>query len=60
MGGGGPIPYLVVLLLAVSHSWQYVYSRWMPFEIDASGMRNLTLGTYTTAALLYKLFYVWA
>ena len=35
-GGSSLIPYLVISLVAVSYSWQYVYSRWMSFEMDAS------------------------
>ena len=48
MGGGGPVPCLLVLLVAVSYIWQHVYSRWMSFEMDASAIKSLMPGTYTT------------
>ena len=32
MGGGGLVSCLLALLVAVSYSWQSVYSRWMSFE----------------------------
>lgn len=31
---GGPLPSLVVLLMAVSYSWQHTHSRWRSFEMD--------------------------
>lgn len=40
MGVRGLVLYLVVLLVAVSYSWQYVYPRWMSFEIDASAIKS--------------------
>ena len=48
MGRGSLIPYLVVLLVAVSFSWQYVYPRWMSFERNALAIKSLMSGTYTT------------
>ena len=42
MGGAGLVPCLVVLLGAVSQSWQYVYSFKMDsFEMDASAIKSL-------------------
>ena len=51
MSEGSLIPYLVVLLVAVSYSWQYVYSRRMSFEMDASAIKSLMSGPYTTARI---------
>lgn len=39
---------LVGLLVAVSYGWPYVYSGWMSFEMDASAIKSLMSGTYTT------------
>ena len=45
IGGGALILYLVVLLIAVSYSWQYVDSRWLSFEMDASATESSMSGT---------------
>lgn len=34
MGGLSLISYLVVLLVAISYNWQYIYSRRVSFEMD--------------------------
>lgn len=45
MGKGGLIPSLVVLLVVVSYSWQYVYSGWKSSEMDALAIKNLISST---------------
>lgn len=42
MRGGSPISYLIVLLIAVSHNWQYSYSN------RCMAVKSLMSGTYTT------------
>lgn len=39
--GNSLIPCLVVLLVAVSYSWQYVYSGWKSSEMDANQKLNV-------------------
>ena len=45
IGGGDLILYLVVLLVAVSCSWQWIYSRWMTFGTDAWAIKTLMSDT---------------
>lgn len=45
-GWDGLVSYLVDLLVAVSHSWQCVYSSF--FEIHALAIESFLLGPYTT------------
>lgn len=45
MGRGSLIPYLLVLLVAMSYSWIFVYSSWMYFEMDALAIKSLISGT---------------
>lgn len=40
-------PYLVVLLVAVSYSRQYVYTRQMSFKKDTLAIQSLMPSTYT-------------
>lgn len=47
----GLIPYLFVLLIAVSYSWPNVYSRWMSSEMDVLAIKNLMPGTYSRSWL---------
>lgn len=47
MSAGSLVPYLDVLLVAVSYSWRYLYLRWIIFEMDASIIKSLLPGTYT-------------
>ena len=42
MGGGRLIPCLVVLLVTLAYSWQYAYSNWMSFDVDASAIKRLS------------------
>ena len=49
-GGDDLIPWQVIWLVAVSYNWQYVYSRWMSFEIDALRLKSLMSGTYPTVS----------
>lgn len=55
MGVGRLVPYLVVLLVTVSQSWQRVCLRWVSFEMDASAIKSLMPGTYNTTCSLYQL-----
>lgn len=54
MGGGSLVPYLVVLLAAVSHRCQYVYSRWISFGMGALIIKNLISGSYSVINLKDK------
>lgn len=44
-GRGGRVLYLVILLVAVTYSRQYIHSRWMSFEMVALPTKNLMSGT---------------
>ena len=44
--GGGSLPYLVVLLVTVSHSFKI-------FEADTPAVKSLMSGPYTTKYVLY-------
>lgn len=50
MSGDGLLLYLVSLLLAVSYSWHYVYSRWMSLHryLGKLNDRNLYYTNRTT------------
>lgn len=56
MGGDGLVPYLVVLLVSVSYSWQYIYLRWVSFQMGASVIKSLKLGVYTTYTKIHYNF----
>ena len=43
MGADSLVPYLVGLLVAVLYTWQYVYSEWLSFEMNASGIESQAL-----------------
>ena len=51
--GGGSLPYLVVLLVTLSHSFKI-------FEADAHAIKSLMSGTYTTMYVLYIIAYMQA
>ena len=51
--GGSSLPYLVVLLVTLSHSFKI-------FEADAHAIKSLMSGTYTTMYVLYIIAYMQA
>lgn len=45
MGTGGLTPYLVILLMAVSHGWRYVYSKGMFFKMNTLASNFMSVFT---------------